>query len=254
MSTRSKLWVAADSGRLARAQTWIQFGDNRLQLQADYQTIEYNVEIPPDTFAIEPPEGYTATNSKETAPAMAIGASTARCGANGYNLECSVAASFTLADGSVVVGWQGVDVGSEQSQAPLFENLTFGGSLPKLPIEIYGLRPAGMSSAVTYTGHHLGCTRKADRFTEWTLYVPSGTAPASARESGYDVLYRFNLDPQPSAGFGLRVGYGVPINTAEDFDAWVRGAMAELSDGGVAPETITYQKVVDLARRLRTPG
>jgi hypothetical protein len=67
-------------------------------------------------------------------------------------------------------------------------------------------------------------------------------------------LYRFNLDPKPNAQFGLSVEYGGPIKTAEDFDKWVRGAMAELSDNGKAPEPLTYQKVTELAQHLRTPA
>ncbi len=43
----------------------------------------------------------------------------------------------------------------------------------------------------------------------------------------------------------------VPIETAEDFDTWVLGAMAELSDSGTPPPEVTYQKIVDLARQIR---
>ena len=47
------------------------------------------------------------------------------------------------------------------------------------------------------------------------------------------------------------VDYGILIETAENFDWWVLGAMAELSDDGKAPEDITYQTVLQLAEQIR---
>ena len=41
------------------------------------------------------------------------------------------------------------------------------------------------------------------------------------------------------------------IETQDDFDTWVRGAMAELSDNGVVPEGISYEKVMELSSRIR---
>jgi hypothetical protein len=49
---------------------------------------------------------------------------------------------------------------------------------------------------------------------------------------------------------GLRVPYGVPIKTTDDFDKWVRGAMAELSDSGTAPDQVTYQSVSQLIQQI----
>ena len=215
--------------------------------QADYQTIEYNVDVPGDTFSTEPPEGYTATNSPETAPDMPMGLAKAGCA----NLECSVVVGFALPEGSVIMGWQCRDTDSKASQAPAFENLTWGGPLPKVAVEPYGLRSVGTSAPVTYTGSHMASTQKSGQFTEWALYVPARAA-ASAKAASYDVLYHFNLDPQPNAGFGLRLSSPVPVSTAQDFDSWVGGALAEWSDAGATPETLTYQRVIDLAHRLRT--
>jgi len=41
------------------------------------------------------------------------------------------------------------------------------------------------------------------------------------------------------------------IETSEDFDEWVLGAMAELSDDGKAPEGFTYDEVLELAEEIR---
>ncbi len=37
----------------------------------------------------------------------------------------------------------------------------------------------------------------------------------------------------------------------DEFDTFVRGAMAELSDEGKAPEYVTYQKVLQLTKKIR---
>ncbi len=224
------------------------------ELQSDYQTIECNGVIPPDIFATEPPAGYTAKNAKAAAPAAELRRSLMSFNANGRTVEFGVLVAFTLSDGSIIAGWQSRERQKGGSQEPLFANLTFGGPLPKLPVEIYGLRPAGRPTGTTYLGHHLACTRKADRFTEWSLYVPTGTPPASVRQSGYEALYRFNMTATANAQFGMTVESGVPIKTAEDFDKWVRGAIIELSDDAKAPESLTYQKVTELSQRLRPPA
>jgi len=250
-STRLKLWLSADSGRLDRAQMWRRSQDGSWQLWTDFPTIEYNVEAPAGTFALEPPPGYAAANTKDTAPVMELTAGSVACGANGHLLECSVSVSFTLADGSVVMGWRSADRSAGGSQEPLFASLVFGGPLPKLPVELYGLKPAGAPNGTTYTGYHLAYTRKANRYIEWSLYVPDAEPPVSVKSLGYDVLYRFTLDPQPKARISLTEEYGVPIKNAGDFHKWVRGVMAELSDSGTPPPDVTYQKVVDLARQTR---
>jgi hypothetical protein len=253
-STRSKLWLAADSGRLVRAQASSRTQGGPWELQSDYQTIECNGPIPAGIFATEPPAGYTAKNAKATAPPMELRRGLTTFGANGRSVEFGILVAFTLNDGSVIAGWQSRDRQTEGSQEPLFTNLTFGGPLPKLPVEIYALRPVGRAGPLTYTGHHLGYTRKADRFTEWSLYVPAGTPPASVKQAGYDAVYRFNPSFQFNGQFGLSAVYGSVIKTTEDFDKWIGGAMVELSDNGKAPESLTYQKVTELAQRLRTPA
>lgn len=241
-SLQSKLWISPNSGRLGRAQVLSKIGDGHWRLGQDYYTIDYDVQIPESTFTTELPAGYTATNSKETAPVMELPRATVRYG----SLECSVVASFTLSDGSVIVAWQGCDDEDQGSQEPLFANLTFGGPLPKLPIEIYSLKAVGTSERAAYTARHLGHTSKADQLIEWTLYVPKITPPDNVKYLGYEALWRFNTTTQPSGQIGMTVGYGVPIKTPEDFDKWVRGAMVELSDSATAPDQVTYQSVSKL--------
>ena len=136
-------------------------------------------------------------------------------------------------------------------QEEYFTDLEFGGSLPKLPVEIYGLKPAVRNSDITYTGYHLTYTQKAGKFIEWSLYVPDGTPPANIYQLGCHALYTFNLDPEPKWQLGLNVDCNLLIVNASDFDTWVLSAMEELSDDGKAPVGITYDKVIQLAQTIR---
>ncbi len=129
----------------------------------------------------------------------------------------------------------------------LFEDLEFGGALPKLPVEIWGLKPGGWTGDITYVGRHIVYTRKGDMFIEWSLYVPESVPPARSEMLGYDVLYRFNLEEKPKWRIGYTLDYGIRIETEEDFNKWVLGAMAELSDDGKAPDGITYESVLQLS-------
>jgi hypothetical protein len=78
--------------------------------------------------------------------------------------------------------------------------------------------------------------------------------PANIKYLGYDVPWRFNVATPPSGEMGMRLPYSVPVKTAEEFDKWVRGAMAELSDNANTPESLTYQKVTELSQHLHTPA
>ncbi len=246
-SFQSRLWISADTGRLGRAQVLSQTGDGHWELEQDYHTIDCDVPIPASTFDEEPPAGYTALNAKETAPFVPLASGTVVCD----NVQCRTFVSFTLNDGSVIVAWQSCVLGDTESQEPLFTDLAFGGSLPRLPVEIYSLKPAGAPERMAYVGRHLGYTSQAGRFIEWALYVPKTTPPANVKYLGYDMLSRFNT-ATPSGRMGITVGSGVAVRTAEDFDRWVRGALAEFSDSGRPPADVTYQKVCDLARQVRT--
>jgi hypothetical protein len=131
--------------------------------------------------------------------------------------------------------------------------VTFGGPLPKLPVEFYALKPAEGSSEPLYTGYHLAFTRKQGRFAEWSLYVPNGTPPADVQATGYEMLYRWNLEFAQHFTFDhMTVKPEFTIDTTAEFNEWVLGAMAELSEDGKGPADVTYQKVIDLAQQVRT--
>jgi hypothetical protein len=249
---RLKFWLSPDTGKLGRVQMWSKGKDNRWDLNYDYCDIEYDVAVPDEVFAMEVPQDYTLNNTRQTAFPQELGGG----GGVGYSddqcdLSVDTQASFTMSDDSVIVGWCSVNDKSAIPQEELFEGLEFGGPLPKLPVEIYGLKPAGVTSDITYTGYHLTCTQKAGKFIEWSLYVPDATPPPNVRQFGCDVLYTFNLGHEPRFRLALNVDCRLLIETTEDFGKWVLGAMAELSDEGKAPEHVTYASVLQLAEQIR---
>ena len=247
---RYKYWLSPTTGESGRFQSWYKNGDEPWRLGHDFYKIERDVDIPKGIFAMEIPEGYEARNSKDTATPLELNEQD-YLGIGGLALDARI--SFTLSDGSVILAWHSEDSESTASQNELFENLEFGGALPKLPIEIYGLRPAGWiwTGDVTYLGRHLVYTKRDEKFIEWSLYVPDNPAPNSSQILGYDVLYKYNIENKPEGTMGFTVDYGMNVETKEDFNKWILGAMAELSDDGKAPEGVTYEKVLRLAQQIR---
>lgn len=248
---RFKFWVLPATAELTRTQSWLKGQDGRWQLWYDYR-ISQNEKVPEETFALTVPEEYAAANSKEQAeeqlPPQSFGGSM-----NGAdNLDLLTTYSFTLKDGSVILGWSSVDRKSKTPPDAVFKDVRFGGPTPAMPVEIYGLKPACSSGEPVYAGRHLGFTKKADRFIEWALFVPNATPPWSVRKLGYDILYRFHRRPAPDWAMSMEVYDGLHVETAQDFDTWVLGGMAELSDTGTAPSQVTYQAVLNLVRQIRS--
>ena len=245
---RCRYWLSPSTGECKRTQFWVKLSDKyQWELYLEYYKIERDVDIPEGLFAMEIPEGYEARNTKETARVLSLNFGTA----GGFGVGYVTAISFTMSDGSVIWGWNSFDQKSEKSQEEFFEGLEFGGPLPKLPIEFNALKLAGEPKDITYTGYHLAYTRKADRFTEWTIYVPNGTPPKNVKQLGYHALYVFNIGRKPRFRPNPIVPYGLLIETKGDFDKWVIGAMAELSDDDKAPEDITYERVLQLTKQIR---
>jgi hypothetical protein len=250
---RYMYWLSPKTGECKRYQAWMKSGsEQQWELHHEYYKIERDVDIPDGLFSMEVPEGYEADNTKETARILPLGSSNiGGYGDDKCSLSWGAALSFTMSDSSVIWGWNSIDRKSEKPQEKFFEDLEFGGDLPKLPIEFNTLKTVDESKDITYMGYHLACTRKADRFTEWIVYIPDGTPPENVKEFGYHALYVFNLEHEPRLNINLPVPYGLTIETKEDFDKFVLGAMAELSDDGKAPEGITYERVLQLTKQIQ---
>jgi hypothetical protein len=156
-----------------------------------------------------------------------------------------------MPDGSVIAVWSSEESQSDESQAPIFENLKAGGKLPKLPIELYCLVSVGTGEPITYDGRHLLYTNKGNHFYEWSIYVPRQTPPAHSEFLGYHPVPRFN-PPKDRAMFSLGLLHDLIIENEYDFNELVFGAIAELSDGEYVPEHVTYDNIMDLAEEIRT--
>jgi len=102
---------------------------------------------------------------------------------------------------------------------------------------------------VTYTGRHLAFTKKDGWYYEWAFYVPTEPLPTSSERPFHRMLCRFNLPQEPPP----QVGNPLSENKikAQEFDLFVREAMAELSDDSKAPVHVTYENVMRWAKETR---
>jgi hypothetical protein len=249
---RIRTWLASESGDIGRVLFWQsktrQKDDANLRLVFDLHTIELDVVPPKGIFDTNPPDGYILSNTKETAQTDTLGIDTQKACREDYELHAHI--GFTLKDGSVILAWSCPDK-ERSSQIDLFRNLMFGGKLPELAGKIETLTSIPQKPIIKYAGYHLVYTQKDGIFYEWSLYVPDKKPPARNSLLGYNLNIKYQVD---ESAFGNRPGSLVEdlvIDTNQDFNTWVRGAMAELSYDGKAPESITYRNVLQLAEKIR---
>jgi len=242
-----KSWIAPDTGELEHACIWTRYGDGEWSKSSEVEQVQRNVDIPAEIFATEPPPGYKLLNKKETAEIPELD-----CGLTCYQEEDSVSTKigFTMANSSVILAWCSESTQSAVSQAEVFVNLRPGGPLPKLPIEICGLKSIGGGGPITYNGWHLCHTIKNGKFYEWSIYVPIELPFVRNDFLGYQTIPRFN-PPQDKTTFSLPLYDDLPIEDENQFNKWVLGAMAELNDDGQIPENITYNSVLELSHKIR---
>ncbi|MHC4386918.1 MAG: hypothetical protein ACYSUG_08020, partial [Planctomycetota bacterium] len=97
--------------------------------------------------------------------------------------------------------------------------------------------------------------QKNGKFIEWAIYVPSQEVKTKEVLPKCEII--FGMDPEDRkwrhSRYGtehLNLSY-LYIHQKGDFDTFVLGAMAELSDSGTSPENITYESVFELAETIR---
>lgn len=251
---RIKSWVSPKTGYVGRVEIWMTEGAGDWYQSAELAEIEYNVPIPARTFITEAPSGYTSANTKENAYIRRLFQNRNRVG----DQTIASYASFTLNDGSVILGWSCTtgwpdnDRSSDSYQAAVFNSLVVGGQLPALPIEFYTVSPIGEDPGVEYHGRHLSYTRKGSMFHEWGLYVPERRLDKYYGRLNYSLFYKGNSKEMNGPGaFTLGQTGDIWIHTQRDFDLFVLGAMAELSDESKAPTDVTYERVLQLASQIR---
>ncbi len=243
---KKKIWLSPETGEIVRIFTWRNAEKNSVRWVAlsDADTIEYDVVPPANCFNTDPPAGHKQMNTKETVVEQELADGSA-------NAKFHSCIGFTLKDGSVIYGWH-ANRNPEESQANLFTDLEPGGPLPNLPAKVVGLKPYPAEEGIILAGRHLTFTRKKGKFYEWGIYVPDEKAPKRNTFRTYKVISKYNFGPRPFFdGQPGSLGQELIINSEQEFDIWVRGAMAELSDDGKAPESITYKNVLQLAEKIR---
>jgi hypothetical protein len=262
-STKLRMWFSPAGGDVGRWQYWYKSPTTNDQWSEGgiVDVLERNLVAAPAIFSTDPPSGYTLKNTKETAPAESLSSGSAKFGR--HVLRFNVC--FTLPNGTILLGWSneaagGTPLGSpsnvadDSSEAAIFADLKPGGSLPRLPIEMYALEPESSAGHALFSGRHLACTKKDGRLYEWSLYVPDGQVPARPDSKGYKVLARLNLRSEeervspPAAS--INSAHFVEIRDAADFQTFVLGAMADLSDTGTAPDGVTYDSVMKLSQQI----
>lgn len=250
MRYKYKCWLEPTTGDLGRIYLWSkseETGEDWNPIMG-IETVERLTSAPADIFAIDPPAEYALINEKAYAPYRELNF---EGGVGLHKVKYDAFISFVLEDDSLILGWSSIDMEASESQIDLFKDLEWGGPVPKLPIEIYGLEQPLESNKITYTGRHLAYTRKGDRFIEWSIYVPDTPPPADKLKPICQVLYRVNA-PKDRISGRMVSHVSQPFNVdVYNFDAFVRGAMAELSDDGVAPEVVTYENVLQLSQQIR---
>ena len=242
---KKKIWLSPETGEIVRIFIWRNVEENSIRWVSgmDVNTIEYNVIPPSDSFKTDPPEGYELRNTKETAIERELGED------GGVRFYGCI--GFTLKDSSVIFGWHANHL-PEESQAHLFENLEQGGPLPDLPAQIVGLKPWPVEGDITCLGRHLAYTQKKGKFYEWGIYVPDRNVPERSTFQDYKIISKYNgVEPRRFGGRPNLIGQELVINSEREFNTWVLGAMAELSDNGEAPEHVTYKNILQLARKIR---
>jgi outer membrane lipoprotein-sorting protein len=243
---KMKIWLSPETGEIVRIFTWKNAEEDSVRWLSsnDADTIEYNVAPPADCFETEPPEGYEPTNTKETAIEHELGEE------GGVKFYGCI--GFTLKDGSVIYGWH-ANHKPDESQGHLFADVKPGGPLPNLPAQIIELKPWPVEEEITLTGRHLTFTKKKGKFYEWGIYMSNKKMPKRDTFQAYKVILKYNgTEPRSFGGRPNLVGQELTINTEAEFDTWVRGAMAELSDDGKAPNYVTYENVLQLAEQIRS--
>jgi hypothetical protein len=243
-----QVWLSPETGEFAKTIRWIQRND-RWYKGSETTLVEHNIDMPDEIFAIEPPRGYNLLNTKYSAEAPEL--------IQGQGSTLSVWLSshigFALPDGSVIACWSSHDDKSQTPQDSLFENLEMGGPLPKLPFEVYALEATHKDEEFTFEGCHLAYAKKNGIFYEWAIYIPlQDIDPKYSEMLNYNLLFHNNTSRYIDVNsLGTSVRAELTIENQQDFETFVLGAMAELSDEGLVPEHLSYENVLRLVDELR---
>ena len=240
-------WLSPQTGDLAKTIRWTQ-RNGQWQKGNETTLVEYNIDMPDEIFALEPPPGYRCLNSKRSAKAPEL----IRGRGSILSVQLSTHIGFALPNGSIIACWGSYDKKSQRPQNMLFKDLQMGGPLPKLPFEVYALEATLRGEEFTFEGYHLAYTKKNGEFYEWAIYIPTKYIDSKYSDMlNYDFIFRNNTTRKLDVNsLGSSVRPELTIKNQQDFETYVLGAMAEMSNDGNIPEQITYEKVLKLSDQL----
>ena len=251
-------WLSPATAEVGRIKSWEKQGNDEWRQRREYTKFERNVSLPPGIFRTEPPDGYEIQTTKETATVKVRRKRDIYEGTqfNYAPLNYWVEPVFLLKDGSFLACWQSVDAKESRDQSSYFKNLQVGGDLPKLPVEVFAFSPEPNLRDVQFVGFHIAHTEKETekgrRWYEWTLYTPDKQPPEPNTVLLYRLRYVLNVDKTKEIRLKqTALPDWQEIKTEDDFNTFVLGAMAELSDDGKAPENVTYESVLQLTKQIR---
>lgn len=245
--TKVQLWASADSGKFKKQQRWKKNKktEGKWVLTSEFE-IYLDVVCPDDIFKTEAPKGYSEKNTKETAPTSLL------TGTRIYRAKVeqgSIPITLALHDGTVIMAWHLNDLVPGTDQAEIICNLKPGEDLPEnLRGIMCNLVPEDKKDDTSYTGRHLSYTQKDGRIYEWIIYIPNKKIQPQIGQR-YIAESRWYQDG--SDEISRRSVESLAIEEHE-FRFWVHGAMAELSDNGIAGKRITYENVFKLTEKIRT--
>ena len=256
-----QVWISPATKEIERVKRWGKEIDGPWVERQEYSFFERDIPMAAELFVTDPPEGeeYRLENTKETA----IDASTLEESFDIYDwvkFDCSpltlrVFPVFRFNNGSFLACWQSVDGTEPHDLSKYFQNLKTGGDLPKLPLEVYAFSPMPNVRNMQFVGFHFASTKKetenGPRWYEWSLYVPDSDPPSPERVLYYRIKYRNNTAENKSIDRAASRFDWQEIESRQDFDSLVLKEISMRSDGGVVPEHITYENVLQLSEELR---
>jgi hypothetical protein len=253
---RIKMWVSPETARIAKLRVWQRTAGTNWLPQYEISKIERNIDIPEATFRLHIPEGYSVTEPQEAERRLMSMASW-YCRRAGLE----ICPRLILEDGSMVMPWRSFvrrftgDV-KGPNDPEVFAALEPGGPLPKLPVEVYGLKTKNLfGNGNTFLAGHLFCTRKDGKTYEWAIYVSKSKASNRVSPLGYKPMLRYTLEDVEAEwtkhGWNKLTLHGGISVTRENFDGVFLKALAELSNDGTAVENLTYDWILQVAEQIR---
>lgn len=247
-----KAWVSSDGGMLVKLQVKaaVQGPDLGFQ-ESTFEILAVDQPFPRDALRMEPPVGYDVTFSREQA---------AQEGPAGYEAGfgsfpgTSVHIGFTLPDGSLLLCWSSNDSGSErksEAALPQFDVPSPEAVAASAQFPIFSVCTIGVPGEdVCFDPVHVAVTRGKTRERIWTHWTPSRGVPPRRDFYGYTLEMGCigQYEGLPPGRQRVDFSHDFRVETAEDFDTFVRGIAAYYSSNGEAPPQLTRAGLAGRAR------